>query len=83
MSDRVRLFVDDAAALAERCWDAGFTVRAGGSSDGGIVVMVAPLDLEVEITSRPSDLAGARPRVRARGGARLAGAGGRERPRPR
>ena len=47
--DRVTLVVDDAIAIAERCWNAGFEIHV--SADTGTIVVVDPFDLEVEIIS--------------------------------
>ena len=48
---RVTLVVDDALAIAERCWDAGFTVRVRGSE----IVVVDPFEHELELISRTGD----------------------------
>jgi hypothetical protein len=49
--DRVTLVVDDALAIAERCWDAGFEVRVRGTADATSVVVVDPFDRELEVIS--------------------------------
>jgi hypothetical protein len=57
VKDRVTLVVDDALAIAERCWDAGFEVRVHGAADATSVVVIDPFDRELEvvaITSRSS-----------------------------
>jgi hypothetical protein len=53
MKDRVTLVVDDALAIAERCWDAGFEVRVHGRAGATSIVVIDPFDRELEvITSR-------------------------------
>jgi catechol 2,3-dioxygenase-like lactoylglutathione lyase family enzyme len=47
--DRVTLVVDDAIAIAERCWNAGFEIHV--SADTGTIVVIDPFDLEVEVIS--------------------------------
>jgi catechol 2,3-dioxygenase-like lactoylglutathione lyase family enzyme len=49
--DRVTLVVDDALAIAERCWDAGFEVRVRGPVDARTIAVVDPFDLELEVVS--------------------------------
>jgi hypothetical protein len=49
--DRVTLVVDDALAIAERCWDAGFEVRVRGSADATTIVVIDPFDRELEVIS--------------------------------
>ena len=49
--DRVTLVVDDAEAIAERCWDAGFEVRVRGSADARTIVLIDPFDRELEVIS--------------------------------
>jgi hypothetical protein len=51
VNDRVTLVVDDALAIAERCWDAGFEVRVRGTADATSVVVVDPFDRELEVIS--------------------------------
>jgi catechol 2,3-dioxygenase-like lactoylglutathione lyase family enzyme len=53
-NDRVTLVVDDVVAIAERCWDAGFEVRVGGSADAESIVVIDPFDLELEVIARGS-----------------------------
>lgn len=50
-NDRLMLVVDDVVAIAERCWDAGFEVRVGGSPDTRSIVVIDPFDLELELIS--------------------------------
>jgi hypothetical protein len=49
--ERRRLVVDDAVAIAARCWDAGFTVRVRGSAAATTIAVVDPFDLELELVS--------------------------------
>ena len=49
--DRVTLVVDDALAIAERCWDAGFEVRVRGAADETTIVVIDPFDRELEVRS--------------------------------
>ena len=49
--DRVTLVVDDALAVAERCWDAGFEVRVHGGADATTIVVIDPFDRELEVIS--------------------------------
>lgn len=49
--ERIRLVVDDAVAIAARCWDAGFTVRVRESADAVTIAVVDPFDLELELVS--------------------------------
>lgn len=49
--ERTRLVVDDAVAVAARCWDAGFTVRVRESGDATTIAVVDPFDLEVELVA--------------------------------
>ena len=58
-ADRITLVVDDALAVAERCWDAGFTVRVGGPADAESIVVIDASDVEVEVISSDSRHAGA------------------------
>ena len=53
-NDRVTLVVDDALAIAERCWDAGFVVRVDGVADDRPIVVIDPFGLEVEVISKRS-----------------------------
>jgi hypothetical protein len=46
--------VDDALAIAERCWDAGFEVRVRGPADAGTIVVIDPFDIELEVISSGS-----------------------------
>ena len=48
---RITLVVDDAVAIAARCWDAGFTVRVRESADATTIAVVDPFDLELELVS--------------------------------
>ena len=52
--DRVTLVVDDALAIAERCWDAGFEVRVRGAADETTIVVIDPFDRELEVVSSGS-----------------------------
>jgi catechol 2,3-dioxygenase-like lactoylglutathione lyase family enzyme len=52
--DHITLVVDDALAIAERCWDAGFEVRVRGPADAGTIVVIDPFDLELEVISSGS-----------------------------
>jgi extradiol dioxygenase family protein len=52
VDDRVTLVVDDALAIAERCWDAGFEVRVRGTADATTIVVIDPFDRELEVRSR-------------------------------
>ena len=54
VKDRVTLLVDDALAIAERCWDAGFEVRVHGAADATSVVVIDPFDRELEVISSRS-----------------------------
>ena len=47
----ITLFVDDVVAVAERCWDAGFTVRVRESAEATTVAVIDPFDLEMELVS--------------------------------
>ena len=47
--ERVTLVVDDALAIAERCWDAGFEVRVRESEDATTIVVIDPFDRELEV----------------------------------
>lgn len=49
--ERVTLVVDDALAIAERCWDAGFEVRVRGTADETSIVVIDPFDRELEVRS--------------------------------
>ena len=51
VKDRVTLVVDDALAIAERCWDAGFEVRVRGFADATTIVVIDPFDRELEVIS--------------------------------
>jgi len=55
--DRVTLVVDDALAIAERCWDAGFEVRVRGFADATTIVVIDPFDRELEVVSSASQVA--------------------------
>ena len=52
--DRITLVVDDAAALAERCWDLGFEVRVREPVDTTTIVVIDPFGLELEVISSDS-----------------------------
>ena len=52
--DRITLVVDDAAALAERCWDLGFEVRVREPVDTTTIVVIDPFDRELEVVSSGS-----------------------------
>ena len=54
VDDRVTLVVDDALAIAERCWDAGFEVRVHGAAGATSVVVIDPFDRELEVISSRS-----------------------------
>jgi extradiol dioxygenase family protein len=56
----VALHVDDAVAIAERCWDAGFTVQVRQSVDASTMVVIDPFDLEIELVARRPASASAR-----------------------
>jgi hypothetical protein len=48
-----RLVVDDPSALAERCWDAGFTVQVREAPAGGtMLVVVDPFGRELVLVAR-------------------------------
>ena len=49
--DPVTLVVDDALAIAERCWDAGFEVRVRDGADATTIVVIDPFDRELEVIS--------------------------------
>jgi hypothetical protein len=49
--DRVKLVVDDVDAIAERCWDAGLTVRVCGPADASTIVVIDPFGVEMELIS--------------------------------
>jgi hypothetical protein len=58
--DRVTLIVDDALAIAERCWDAGFEVRVHEIAGATSVVVIDPFGRELEVrSSAPNRRAGA------------------------
>jgi hypothetical protein len=46
---RITLVVDDAVAIAERCWDAGFTVRIRDSTDATTIAVIDPFALELAL----------------------------------
>jgi hypothetical protein len=52
VADRVTLIVDDALAIAERCWDAGLEVRVPEDADETTVVVIDPFGRELELISR-------------------------------
>jgi catechol 2,3-dioxygenase-like lactoylglutathione lyase family enzyme len=52
--DRITLVADDAAALAERCWDLGFEVRVREPEDITTIVVIDPFGLELEVISSGS-----------------------------
>lgn len=52
LANRVTLVVDDALAIAERCWDAGFEVRVREGADQTTVVVIDPFGRELEVISR-------------------------------
>ena len=52
--ERVILVVDDAPAIAEWCWDAGFEIHVRGSGDASTYVVIDPFGHEVELISRGS-----------------------------
>jgi hypothetical protein len=49
--DRLKLVVEDVNAIAERCWDAGLTVRVCGPADASTIVVIDPFGVEVELIS--------------------------------
>jgi hypothetical protein len=49
---RITVVADDPAAIAERCWDAGFEVRVRGPADGGAIVVIGLLEVELEVIPR-------------------------------
>jgi hypothetical protein len=52
VSNRVTLIVDDALAIAERCWDAGLEVRVPDGADETTVVVIDAFGRELEVISR-------------------------------
>ena len=51
--DAPKLQVDSPAALAERCWDAGYTVRVRGHGSDDLIVL-DPFGRELVLTPRAS-----------------------------
>ena len=51
MGGRITVVVDDAVAVAARCWDAGFTVNVRDSADATTIAVVDPFDLELGLIS--------------------------------
>ena len=51
--DAPALHVDSPAAIAERCWDAGYTVRVKGQDSDDLIVM-DPFGRELVLTPRTS-----------------------------
>lgn len=49
--DRIALVVADAIAIAERCWDAGFTVHVRESAGVTTIAVIDPFELELELIS--------------------------------
>jgi hypothetical protein len=47
--NRVTLVVNDALAIAERCWDAGFKVLVRAAGNARSIVVVDPFGLELEL----------------------------------
>jgi catechol 2,3-dioxygenase-like lactoylglutathione lyase family enzyme len=47
--DPITLMVHDPVAIAERCWDAGFTVQVRESGDATTIAVIDPFDLELEL----------------------------------
>ena len=50
-NDRITLVVDDAVAIAEQCWDAGFAVHVRGTADATTLAVIDPFGLELELVS--------------------------------
>ena len=55
VANRVTLVVDDALAIAERCWDAGLEVRVPDGADETTIVVIDPSGREVEVISRTAE----------------------------
>lgn len=51
--ERCKLAVDSPAAIAERCWDAGYTIRLR-SEDGDDLIVVDPFGREIVLMPRDS-----------------------------